>query len=137
MNARPDVIYEVDRRFEVVTWGVGHRGLVLRTVPEAGQHSRIEVWFKPAYAVCLGPWLEGIQITRGTADTPACLKVIGRPIEAWEELFRVRSGEGVGWVLAGSVNGREDHEDADAPPIFDGWKLKPGERSLFSVPANS
>ena len=133
MNDHPEVIYESDRQFEVVTWGVGHRGLVLRTIPDARQRSRIEVWFKPAYAVCLQPWLEGIQISRGAADTPACRKATGRPIKAGEELFSVRSGEGVGWVLAGGVHGRQDDRDAGAPPIFDGWGLKPGERSLFSV----
>lgn len=137
MNDHPEVIYESTRRFEVVTWGVGHRGLVLRTIPEARQHSRIEVWFKPAEAVCLQPWLEGIQITRGAADMSACRKAIGRPIEPGEELFSVRSGEGVGWVLAGGVHGREDDRDANAPPIFDGWGLKPGERSLFSVTVNA
>jgi hypothetical protein len=137
VNNPPEIIYESDRRFEVVTYGVGHRGLVLRTIPEPGQHSRIEVWFKPASAVCLEPWLEGIQITRGAADTSACRKVIGRPIRAGEELFSVRSGEGLGWVLAGSVHGREDHQDAYAPPLFDGWGLKPGERDLFSVTANA
>lgn len=138
MNSHPETVYACDRRFEVVTWGVGHRGLVLRSIPEVRHHSRIEVWFKPAYAVCLEPWLEGIQITRGAADASACRKLIGRPIEAWEELFSVRSGDGLGWVLAGGVHGREHSRSMEEvpQPTFDhmwDWGSKPGIRQLFSV----
>ena len=86
-----------------------------------------------AYPVCLKPSLVGIQIARGPADPSARQEVIGRRINVWEELFSVRSGEGLGWVLAGSVHGREDHQDRAAPPIFDGRGLKPGERDLLSV----
>jgi hypothetical protein len=133
MSSRPEIIYESARRFEVWTWGPGHRGLILRSNPAGGQRRRIEVWFKPGYAVCLQSALQGIQIIRAEANAPIDGALLGRPIELWEELFTVRSGESVGWVLAGGVHGREDDQDHHAPSMFDGSGLKPSERSLFST----
>jgi hypothetical protein len=43
-----------ERLFEVVRWGVGHDGLLLRSLPTDQVQPRIEVLFKPAYAArCL------------------------------------------------------------------------------------
>jgi hypothetical protein len=130
---RPGIIYESPRRFEVQAWGTGHCGLVLRSNPEGGQRSRIEVWFKPAYAVCLPSVLLGMQIASGAANELTIRTVLGKPIEPWEELFTVRSGESTGWVLAGGLHGREDYRDSEATSMFDGEDPKPGECSLFSI----
>jgi hypothetical protein len=40
---------------------------------------------------------------RRAASEPADRAVLGRPIEPGEGLFTVRSGERIGWVLAGGV----------------------------------
>ena len=37
-------IFFSQRRFEVVTWGVGHRGLLLRTL-HIDHEPRIDIWF--------------------------------------------------------------------------------------------
>lgn len=128
------MIYESPRTFEVWGWGVGHRGLLLRSNPTAEAASRIELWFKPAYAVSLPSWLEGIQISR--AGNPpqerTITGVLGRGIESWEDLFIVRSGQGHGWVLAGGVHGREDDHEFDEPTMFDGWEPRRDVRTLFS-----
>jgi hypothetical protein len=92
--------------------------------------------------VCLHSELQGIQITRGATDTPTDRAVLWRPIEPGEELFTVRSGEGLGWVLARGVHGREGYRDFHAPSMWQasnglyGRVLEPGERSLFSITVN-
>jgi hypothetical protein len=134
MPAQVNVIYETDRRFEVWDWGVGHRGLMLRSNPRDGEPSRIEVWFKPAHAVAMPSLLRGLQISRAVGSPPAeCVRIIGRPFEAWEELFVVRSGEGTGWVLAGGVHGREDNHEFHEPTMFGGRPPRPDVRELFST----
>ncbi len=136
MGSGPEIIYESARHFEVWTWGAGHRGLTLLSYPASGQRSRIEVWFKPAYAASLQSRFEGIRIIRAAADASVCLAVLGRPVRPWEELLTVRSGESLGWVLAGAVHGREyDHDENDhsGPSRLGTWEPKPGERRLFST----
>ena len=133
MESNADLIYESPRKFEVWGWGVGHRGLLLRSNPTPGATSRIEVWFKPAYAASLPSWLEGIQIGR-TSDPPPeqAIEVLGRSVENWEDVFIVRSRQGVGWVVAGGVHGREDDHEYHEPTMFDGWEPRADVRTLFS-----
>ncbi len=133
MGLDDDTIYESTRRFEVWTWGVGHRGLLLRSNPAAGAPTRIELWFKPAYAVSLPSWLDDIQISR-TSDSARkrATEVLGRTLADYEDLFVVRSRQGFGWVVAGGVHGREDDNEYDAPTMFDGWEAGPDVRTLFS-----
>jgi hypothetical protein len=134
-----EVIYESARRFEVWDFGVGHRGLLLRSNPTSDELERIEVWFKPAYAVCLQSRLEdGIRIERSTASVDLSSDVdavLGRSAGLDELLFTVRSGKSIGWVLAGSVHGRADEREFDEPRIFNGTGPKPGVRDLFSIKA--
>lgn len=127
-------IYRSSRRFEVWTWGVGHRGLPLRTLWSQEDQHRVEVWFKPAYAVRMPALLEGMEITKADADVPDdVLTLLGRNLEAWEALFTVRTEGGTGWVVAGGVHGREARRKPDEPSMFDGWPAKADERDLFSA----
>jgi len=132
---RPEVIlYESPRRFEVCGWGVGHRGLLLRSNRSEHFPSRIEVLFKPAYTVCLASSLaNGLTIREAGAESPG-------PWQAFVHsdqipgcrLYEVRSGDDVGWGLGGSVNGRQDEGDFDDPTMFTGWEAAPGVTDLFS-----
>jgi hypothetical protein len=134
MPAQLNVIYETARRFEAWDWSVGHRGLMLRSNPGDGAPSRIEVWFKPAHAVALPSLLHGLQISRAIGGSPAeCVRILGRPFEAWEHLFMVRSSDGTGWVLAGGVHGREDDHEFHEPTMFGGRQARPDVRELFST----
>jgi hypothetical protein len=134
-----EVIYASTRRFEVWDFGVGHRGLLLRSNPTDDESGRIEVWFKPAHAVCLQSSLEdGIRIERSSRSVDLSSDmgaVLGRSARFDEHLFRIHSGESVGWVLAGSVHGRADERASHEPRIFDGAEPKPGVRDLFSITA--
>lgn len=132
MRVDAELIYESRRRFEVSDWGVGHRGLILRSNPSSGATSRIEVWFKPAYAVSLPSSLDGIHISRvGTPPTRA-IEVLGRTVESGEDSFTVRSRQVAGWVVAGGVHGREGDREFHEPTMFDGWEARPDVRELFS-----
>jgi hypothetical protein len=134
-----DVIYESARRFEVWDFGVGHRGLLLRSNPTKDDPERIELWFKPAHAVCLQSWQEdGIRIERSSRSVDISADVgtvLGRSAKFDELLFTVRSGESFGWVLAGGVHGRADEREFHEPRVFDGTGPKPGVRDLFSITA--
>ncbi|WP_344650116.1 hypothetical protein [Cryptosporangium japonicum] len=121
------VIYRSPRRFEVVGWGVGHHGLLLRSHPAPGRGGRVEIWFKPAAAACLATELAGLEITVGRPETARPVVGETRP---GETVYEVRSGRRPGWVLAGSTHGREGDENASLP-LFDGWGLRPGVRELF------
>lgn len=132
MRSDAELIYESRRRFEVSVWGVGHRGLILRSNPASDATSRIEVWFKPAYAVSLPSWLDGVHISRVGTPPTQTIEVLGRPVESGEDIFIVRSGQVAGWVVAGGVHGREDDHEFHEPTMFDGWEARPDVRELFS-----
>ena len=107
-------------------------GLAGAYVPLAIEPGRVEVWFKPVDAVCLPAVLDGVEILLEHSDRHVVEGVLGGEVRTGQELFVVRSGRSRGWVLAGSVHGRADDMDDDAPPLFDGRAAKPGERELFS-----
>jgi hypothetical protein len=96
-------IFFSERYFEVVTWGVGHRGLLLRSL-HIDHEPRIEIWFKPAYAVCLSSTLDGVHITtRRDPDRLARVEhQLGRELIHTEHLYEVvtRAAPGLGrcWV---------------------------------------
>jgi hypothetical protein len=71
MGPDGELIFESHRRFEVSGWGVGHRGLLLRSNPTDEERSRIEVWFKPSDAVCLPSNLDTLQISRPAHRPPS------------------------------------------------------------------
>ena len=133
------VIYASPRRFEVWDFGVGHRGLLLRSNPTNEVPGRIEVWFKPAYAVCLPSWLvDGIRIERSSRSVDLSSDVgavLGRSAKSEELLFAIHSGKSVGWVLAGGVHGRADERASHEPRMFGGTGPKSGVRDLFSIKA--
>lgn len=95
----------------------------------------MEVLFKPAYAVCLPAWLDGISIS--TADQVRSgtweAQEHGLRLSHDENLFIVTSGSIHGWVVAGSVTGREDSGDYSTPTTFTGWSSPPDVRKLFST----
>jgi hypothetical protein len=128
------MIYTSARYFEVLTWRAGHGGLVLRSNPTDESLRRIEVWFKPAYALCLGSNLDGIEIAiANEAESLRVTKTLNRSLDTGETIYIIRSGTHLGWVVAGGVHGRDDELSYGDPPMFDGWQLKPGERQLFSM----
>lgn len=131
-------IYSSDRRFEVWRWGVGHTGLLLRSNPPSDGQPRIEVLFKPAHAVCLPTLLEGLVIDQPHAEAlPGdAFAAVGRGLREWEHFYTVTSHSVSGWVIGGSVSGRQDQENYSAPTMFDGWA--PGEQiiPLFEVNAS-
>ena len=129
-------IFFSERRFEVVTWGVGHQGLLLRS-RHIDHEPRIEIWFKPAYAVHLSSTIDGLHITtpRDPERLAHAAQHLGRELDSHEHLYAIASRSSSGWVIGGSVSGRRDAGGHDAPTMFDGWEPREGVKQLFSVNA--
>lgn len=116
-------------------WGVGHGGLLLRSNPTPDKSRRIEVLFKPGHAACLPAWLDGIAILHADEAATRAWSAQGHGLVLGsnQNLFLVRCGSVRGWVVGGSVNGREDDGDSHAPTSFTGWPPGPGVDELFST----
>jgi hypothetical protein len=127
-----DLLYVSPRRFQVWEWSVSHSALLLRSNPQPGHPGRVEVLFKPAYAVCLSSSFDGLEIRAGMSQESAAA-LVRRPLEAGEHLFEILTAGPSGWVVAGAVHGREDDLEYFSPSMFDGLTIKPGERELFGV----
>lgn len=127
------VLYENPRLFTVHTWGQGHTGLVLRSNPNDEHESRIEILFKPAYAVFLVDHFRGLRISVANhAEVPEGLRTINRFEITQGHVLQLHTTDAVGYVIAGGVHGREDHEDYTGAPMFDGRAPRPGVSQLFS-----
>ena len=113
---------------------MGHRGLLLRSNPSDDGPGRIEILFKPAYVVCLASSLaNGLTIREADAAAPGPWRAFAQADAVPGcQLYEVRSGDDVGWVLGGSVNGRQDEGNFDDPTMFTGWEAAPGVTDLFS-----
>jgi len=127
-------IFFSERSFEVVTLGVGHRGLLLRSV-HIDNEPRVEIWFKPVEALCLSTLLDGVHITtpRDPDRLPEAEKHMRRKLRDHERLYAVVTQTRRGWVVGGSVSGRQDQRGVGAPTMFDGWEAREGVEELFSV----
>jgi hypothetical protein len=108
--------FKSDRRFEVWRWGVGHRGLLLRTIP-APEQRRVEVWIKPASAALMPSSLDGLSIEPATPEQAREWTAQGHGVTARADanLYIVRSGSFSGWILGGSLNTREDDGAEPSP----------------------
>lgn len=128
-------IFFSDRSFEIVNWGAGHEGLLLRSMRGDQDQPRIEIWFKPAHAVCLSSTLDGLHLTEPHAPERRSRveRQLGRKLNDWEHLYEVVTRSAPGWVVAGSVSGRQDDGDYDAPAMFDGWEPREGVEEFFRV----
>jgi len=117
-------------------WTVGHHALLLRSNPSEVGGSRVEVLFKPAYAVCLQALLpDGLVVEEADAAALTAWEGGGHVGIAGDRdrtLYLVRSGGLLGWVVGGGVSGREDDQDHSGPTMFDGGALRSGVRELFS-----
>ena len=123
------VIYQSARRFTVSRWAQGHTGLVLLSVPRVGDTTRVEVLFKPAYAVVLPDYIDGLTIRRcGWEAVPAGLHREQR----YAQPFQLETENASGLVVAGGVHGRQDQGDYADPTMFDGWEPRDGVTDLFS-----
>lgn len=128
-------IFASQRTFEVWQWGVGHTGLLLRSIPGKTGEPRIEVIFKPAYFVCLPTWLTSLDIVAQTDDDvieTAC-QVLGRELGNEENVFGVTCREATGWVVAGTTAGRQGPENGTRDPMFDGWAADGDVIDLFTT----
>lgn len=128
-------IYFSERHFEVVTWGVGHTGLLLRSLSNQQDPVRIEILFKPAYALCLPSVLDGLHLTeRRDPDRRAEVgSQMGRRPKDTEHVYEVATQSLRGWVVAGSVSGRRDGGGSDTPTMFDGWGARDDVEEIFGV----
>ncbi len=116
-----DPIFESARPFRVWLYTVGHRTLLLRSPATAEQPTRIDVLFKPTGFMALRTTLDGLCIIEAPADDPGVpAEVVGAATEE-TRIFALRSGDAVGWVVAGICAVHED-EGTDSDP------------SAFSVP---
>jgi hypothetical protein len=132
-------VFESKRRFQVWRWSVGHTGLLLRANPTEVQPTRVEVLFKPAYVVSIPSLLESLRIE--TVEEGPLFEVVrnflGRTLNKWENLYSVASDEVEGWVVGGSVFGREDDRAHFDPSTFDGTTPPSDVRTLFDrIPVN-
>jgi hypothetical protein len=129
---KADALFTSDRTFEVWRLAAGHSGLLLRCNPSADDPDRVEIWFKPAYAVCLPTLLRGVEIRLGEDDREVgAREVLGRALAKDEHLYIVAGADYCGWVVGGTCAGRADQRSYDAPTMFDGWSPADGVRELF------
>ena len=129
------MLYSSQRRFQVSRWGVGHAGLLLRSNCNANDTRRIQLLFKPGYAACLPAWLDGVTILHADDAATAAWSAEGHGLALGtdQKLFLVTSGSVHGWVVGGSVSGREDDGDDHTPSSFDGRLPGPEVNELFST----
>ena len=120
------VIYESARRSQIWGCAVGHSGLHLRSNKTETTPTRIEVLLKPAYAVCLADYLDGLQIaTAPTTDLPLALAETAPPVQPWQNDVLGELGI-TPWLGARrSVSGREDDESWHGPMLSTVWDPGP------------
>jgi hypothetical protein len=89
-------------------------------MPDQGQ-PRIELWLKPADAVSLPSWLDGLSICKAESDEIEVWSRMhpGLTIGRDSTLYILRSGAYTGWVVGGNLNTREANEDYFGPSPWD------------------
>lgn len=105
-----DLSYE--RPFQIWSYVVSHRQLLLRSNKSPLQTSRVDVLFKNVKEVKLPTELDRLEIREATTDEIARLGVDG---ESTARVFVVSGAEREGYVVAGAVAAVEDDKDYHEP----------------------
>lgn len=136
-DAPPTVLYESGRTFRIWRYGVGHSHLLLRSLPDGGNTTQLDLHFEAVRAMRLVTRYEALGIL--AADEPEFSRVFaesGVPPK-WRDtqlVVRLSSRSGTGYVQCGRVilDRREGRtSDAIDPPgprdVV--WSLRPSDLS--------
>lgn len=93
-----------ERRFQIWRYEVGHRQLLLRSVPGAGASTQLDVLFKNVTAIKLPTLLEGLRIEQ-VPDVAArtAIRDVRATQEPGQHVFTVDGANYVGYVVGGIV----------------------------------
>lgn len=102
-------IVKFDRRFQMWEYSVGHSQLLLRSVKDQKNPTRVDVYFKGVAALNMPTLFHGLQVSEVGEDQWRSLKVDFGALDLIEQKFFKVTGDGwQGWVVAYVVSSHED-----------------------------
>jgi hypothetical protein len=97
------------RRFQMWTYTVGHKTLLLRSPKATGLSTRVDILFKNVAAIQLPTTMEGLAISEATAEEAAEFNLQRTSTRLrTRKAFIVRGSNFAGYVIAGAVAWHED-----------------------------
>jgi hypothetical protein len=108
--------FKSDRKFSVVSYGVSHGPLLLRSGKNNEHQTRIDVLILDVRAMEIRSWFEGFEITEIDPDYLRGFR--SNPIEMMQIGLRAYALSGKGWqgfVVGGNLCAHEDEADFTAP----------------------
>ncbi len=110
-----EVKFDPRRRFQVWSYRVGHSQLLVRSNPEDGLETRIELLFKSVASVLLPTVMLGLTVRVASND---------EELPPWADahegrkVYSVGFSGGDGFIVAGAAFVSEDALDYSAPSAF-------------------
>ena len=101
-----------DRPFQIWSYVVSHRQLLLRSNKDGSQTSRVDVLFKNVREIKLPTDLDRLEVREATVEDLARLGIGTDPSA---KVFVVLGGAHEGYVIAGVVAAAEDDKDYYEP----------------------
>lgn len=111
--------YESDRLFRVSSFAPSHRQLIIRSDPEPGHDTRVEIYFGNVDYMALRPIFQGLHVRVATAEEVEALTGRHGPELEPQYCFVVDTGPPLSYVLSGQPSWREAPMAFDDPSLFD------------------
>jgi hypothetical protein len=111
--------FKSDRKFSVISYGISHGPLLLRSGKTKEHHTRIDVLVLDVRAMEIRSWFEGFEIA--LVDQNYLRDFRSSPAEMMEPGLNTYAISGKGWqgfVVGGYLSVHEDEADFAAPSVF-------------------
>jgi len=103
-------LFSSERRFQLWSYVVSHRQLLLRSTKSADFPTRIEILFTDTSLMLIETRFEGLSIQELGFDTPD-LPIDVSQIPPGHKLFRLRTSGGFGYIAATGCTATEDERE--------------------------
>jgi hypothetical protein len=103
-------IFSAARQFQLWSYVVSHRQLLLRSPKAAGLPTRLEILFKDVSLICIGITFDNLsiqEIERGSPDLP----IDASYVPDGHRLFRLSTNTTAGYVAAAAFFSSEDEKE--------------------------
>ena len=103
-------LFATARHFQLWSYIVSHRQVLLRSPKSQNWPKRVDVLFKDVSHICLGTRFEGLlihEMTAGSGDLP----FDGSRIPTGHRLFRLQTNTSLGYIVAATFHMFEDEKE--------------------------
>jgi hypothetical protein len=110
-----NVLFRSSRHFQIWQYRVSHRQLLIRSVLEGDDPSRIEVLFRNVAAIKIATAFDGLVIREPSPEELSAIRQQAGPSVTVDRAFVIEALDLFGYIVASNFSTAEDNGDYKTP----------------------